>query len=180
MPRWRISAALISLALLLPAGTARAQDITPETPRISSFAVDVAKGVVLDPTTYAPAALLYESMRLDWKSSQPFFQRGYVEANDRYTVSGRAHDVPVSFAQGKRQILTDSLLNLPASFANNATSRLVERMLTERFPNHPKILRALGWIERTAFASYMSYRLSAKHFRQWQMNETQARQLGYK
>jgi hypothetical protein len=179
MRRSGISAVLISLVLLVSVGNARAQIVNPEPPRISSVVADVAKGVVLDPTTYAPAAFLYESMRLDWRTSQPFFQHGYVEANDRYTVSGRAHDVPVSFAQGKRRILTDSLLNLPASFANNATSRVVERMLTERFPNHPKIIRALGWIERTSFASYMSYRLSAKHFRQWQMNKDLARELGY-
>lgn len=180
MGRWGVSAVLISLVLLLSVGSARAQAVNPELPGISSVVADVTKRVVFDPTTYAPAALLYESMRLDWKSSQPFFQHGYVEANDRYTVSGRAHDEPVSFAQGKRQILADSLLNLPASFANNAASRVVERTLMQRFPNHPKIIRALGWIERTSFASYMSYRLSAKHFRQWQMNETMARQLGYK
>ena len=174
----RVFPVLISL-VLLSAGTARAQAVDAEAPRVSSFVSDVTKGVVLDPTTYAPAALLYQSMRLDWKSSQAFFQNGFVEANERYTVSGRAHDVPVSFAQGKRQILNDSLLNLPASFANNATSRVAERMLMQRFPNHPKLIRALGWIERTSFASYMSYRLSAKHFRQWQANEDLARQLGY-
>lgn len=179
MRRLGISAVLISLVLLSSVGNARAQAVDPEGPRISSSVVDVTRGVVLDPTTYAPAAILYQSMRLDWRSSQPFFQHGYVEANDRYTVSGRAHDVPVSFAQGNRKILTDSLLNLPASFANNTTSRVVERMLTQRFPNHPKIIRALGWIERTSFASYMSYRLSAKHFRQWQMNTQLAQQLGY-
>jgi len=176
--RWRAPAVLISLALL-SAGSARAQEIDGGAPRISSLASDVAKGVLLDPTTYAPAAILHQSMRLDWKSSQPFFQHGYLEENERYTVSGRRHDVPVSFAQGNRQILTESLLNLPMSFANNASSRVVEHVLIDRLPNHPKLVRTLGWIERTSFASYMSYRLSAKHFRQWRMNENLAQQLGY-
>lgn len=177
--RWTVSAALTAL-LLLSAGTLRAQDVKPEVRSFPSLASELTKGVIFDPTTYAPAALLYGSMRLDWKSSQPFFDHGFVEANERYTVSGRGHDVPVSFAQGKRQILSDALLNLPMSFANNATSRVAERFLLERYPDHPKLVRALGWIERSAFAGYMSNRLAAKHFRQWQQNEDLARQLGYK
>jgi hypothetical protein len=175
--RSNVSAVLIALFLLL-ASTAGAQDIKPESSGLGSLA-SLTKSVVFDPMTYAPAAILYTSMRLDWKTSQPFFEHGFVEANDRYTVSGRSGDVPVSFAQGKRQILTDSLMNLPMSFANTTTSRVVERMLTQRFPNHPKLFRTLGWIERTAFAGYMSNRLAAKHFRQWQQNVELARQLGF-
>jgi hypothetical protein len=174
----KVSATCIALFLLL-ASAAGAQDIKPETSGLPSLASNLTKGVVFDPTTYAPAAILYTSMRLDWETSQPFFRHGYLEANDRYTISGRSHDVPVSFAQGKRQILTDSLLNLPMSFANNTTSRVAERLLMNRYPDHPKLIRALGWIERTAFAGYMSNRLAAKHFRQWQQNVELARQLGY-
>src|SRR6185295_18395990 len=176
--RSKISATFVASFLLL-ASTAGAQDLKPESSGLPSLASELTKSVVFDPTTYAPAAILYTSMRLDWKTSQPFFEHGYVEANDRYTVSGRSGDVPVSFAQGKRQILTDSLLNLPMSFANNSASRVVERMLTDRFPNHPKLFRTLGWIERTAFAGYTSNRLAAKHFRQWQQNVALARQLGF-
>ena len=29
----------------------------------------------------------------------------------------------------------------------------------------------IGWIERFSFASYLSYRLSSAHFRQWQKNQ---------
>ena len=174
----KVSAAFFASFLLL-ALTARAQDIKPETSGLPPLVSDLTKGVAFDPTTYAPAAILYTSLRLDWKSSQPFFEHGFVEANGRYTISGRSHDVPVSFAQGKRQILIDSLLNLPMSVANNATSRIAERMLVRRFPSHPKLLHALGWIERSAFAGYMSNRLAAKHFRQWQQNVHLARQLGY-
>jgi len=170
---------VLTAFLLLPAAPLLAQDVASGAPKVSSLASDLTKGVLLDPTTYAPAVILYTSMRLDWTSSQPFFERGYVEANDRYTISGLPHDVPVSFAQGKRQILTDSLLNLPMSFVNNASSRLAERVLMKQYPDHPKVIRTLGWIERTAFAGYMSNRLAAKHFRQWQQNVTLARQLGY-
>jgi hypothetical protein len=176
--RLKISAPCFALFLLV-AATAGAQDIKPESSRLPSLASELTKGVIFDPTTYAPAAILYTSMRLDWKTSQPFFEHGFVEANDRYTISGRSHDVPVSFAQGKHQILTDSLLNLPMSFANNSASRVVERMLIDRFPNHPKLFRTLGWIERSAFAGYMSNRLAAKHFRQWQQNVELAQQLGF-
>ena len=168
----------VATLLLSPAyASAQGQSDNPDQ---SSFLADVAKRVFFDPTTYAPAILGYDSTMRDWKSSQPLFQHGYLEANERYTVSGRRHDVPVSFAQGNQRILSDSLLNLPMSFANNASSRVVERLLIDRFPNHPKLVRTLGWIERTSFASYMSYRLSAKHFRQWQTNESLARELGYK
>ena len=173
------SALVFTAFLFLSAGPLFAQDVPTGSPKAASLASDLTRGVLLDPTTYAPAALLYTSMRLDWKSSQPFFAHGYVEANDRYTISGRGHDVPVSFAQGKRQILTDSLLNLPMSFVNNATSRVAERVLMNRYPDHPKLIRALGWIERTAFAGYMSNRLAGKHFRQWQQNVDQARALGF-
>ena len=37
---------------------------------------DVARGVLPDPTTYAPATLAYTAQRLDWKSSQVFFEHG--------------------------------------------------------------------------------------------------------
>jgi hypothetical protein len=169
--------AVLTAFLLLSTGPLFAQEVATGSPKVSSLASDLTKGVLLDPTTYAPAAILYTSMRLDWKSSQPFFERGYVEANDRYTISGLPHDVPVSFAQGNRQILTDSLLNLPMSFVNNESSRLAERVLMRQYPDHPKLIRTLGWIERTAFAGYMANRLAAKHFRQWQQNVQLARQF---
>jgi hypothetical protein len=40
------------------------------------------------------------------------------------------------------------------------------------------VVKTLGWIERSVFASYWSYRLSATHFRQWQTNKQQATALG--
>jgi hypothetical protein len=52
-------------------------------------------------------------------------------------------------------------------------------VLTQRDPSHHRRWAVLGWIERTAFASALSYELSARHFRQWQQNDRSAAQLGY-
>ena len=40
---------------------------------------DVTKAVIFDPTTYAPATITYTAQRLDWKSSQVFFEHGWLE-----------------------------------------------------------------------------------------------------
>jgi hypothetical protein len=53
-------------------------------------------------------------------------------------------------------------------------------VLAKRYPDRRKLLRTLSWIERIAFASYWSHRLSAAHFEQWRTNERLARQYGYK
>jgi hypothetical protein len=138
----------------------------------------LAKDVMLDPTTYAPAILSYTSTRLDWDTSQVFFRNGYVEDNPRYTATGLAHDTPMGYQAGNRKILMDTLSIVGGSVANNLTDRVFERYLLERYPDHRKLVRTIGWIERTTFASYWSYRLSAAHFRQWKANERTAAQLG--
>jgi hypothetical protein len=161
---------------MLSAGHASAQTTTDD--NRPSFLLDVTKRVVLDPTTYAPAIIAYDATMRDWKSSQPFFQNGFVEHNVRFTVSGRADDFPVDYGVGRRRILSDALANLEMSAVNNVTDSMFEHVLGERYPNHRKLIRALGWIEKSAFASYMSYRLSAAHYRQWQQNEQMASQLG--
>jgi hypothetical protein len=123
--------------------------------------------------------MLYTSMRLDWNSSQPFFQNGFLEDNARYTQSGFAKDTPLSYSDGNRQILKDALLILPASFANSALAQLVERKLTDRFPEKRKLWNTLSWVERAAFAGFASYRVSSPHFRQWQLNQRLAQQYGF-
>ena len=144
----------------------------------SSFA-DIVKGVVFDPTTYVPAAISYDATMRDWNSSQTLFQHGYVEHNLRFTISGLPNDVPVGYGEGNYRIRMDALLNVEMSLVNNFSSRFIERALMERYPEHRKRIRTLGWIERTAFASYMSYYLSQAHYRQWRANEQLARQSGY-
>lgn len=140
---------------------------------------DVVKKVALDPTTYAPAIVAWTATQLDWQSSQVFFRNGWFEHNSRFTVSGRHDDIAIGYAAGNRQILTDALAVLQVSMVNNVSERVIERMLMRRYPNHRKLLRTIGWIERSAMASYWSYKLSAGHLRQWQKNERLVRQLGY-
>lgn len=138
------------------------------------------KQVAFDPTTYAPAIIAYTSTKLDWDTSQVFFRNGYVEGNPRFTMNGQPNDLPMSYRRGNKLILSDSLEILGGSMANNFLERTFEQMMMERFPDHPKLMKTLGWIERTAFASYWSYRLSANHWRQWDANKRQAAELGLK
>jgi hypothetical protein len=130
--------------------------------------------VALDPTTYAPAVISYVSTKLDWDTSQVFFRNGYVEGNPRFTISGNPNDTPLSYGRGDRMILSDTLQTLGGSLANNFLTRTMEQVLLERYPQHPRIVRTIGWVERSVFASYWSYRLSASHFRQWKLNEQMA------
>ena len=166
---------LVAAALLIAAGVG-AQDRADRT----AVVPDLIKTVGLDPTTYAPAILTWNAMRLDWNSSQVFFQNGWLEHNPRFTTSGRSDDIAVAYADGKRRILNDSLSMLTVSVVNNVSARLTERLLLSRYPQHRKIIGVVGWIERSAMASYWSYRISAGHLRQWQENDRRARELGYK
>ncbi len=176
--RWRcVTAAWASCVLLLPATRVLAED-DPTARDQPAVIIDAVREVAADPTTYAPAVLNYTAMRLDWASSQPFFRNGYVEDNPRFTRTGLTHDVPISYGAGNRRILNDALLVVPTSLANNAAIRITERMLTDRFPSQRTLIRTLSWIERVSVASYLSYRLSAAHFRQWRANVRRADQLG--
>jgi hypothetical protein len=144
-----------------------------------SAGVELLKHVAFDPTTYAPAALGYYSMVRDWNTSQPLFEHGANEMNPRYTVTGRSNDAPLSYSAGHRQILKDALFNLEVSAASNATSYIVERMLTERYPTHRKLFHALGWVQRISLSAALSYQLSIQHFRQTDLNEQMAQRSGF-
>jgi hypothetical protein len=144
-----------------------------------SLVLVVVKQVFLDPTTYAPAIVAWTATRLDWQTSQVFFQNGSTEHNARFTTSGLGDDTAMSYGAGNRQILTDAFANMQYSLVNNASSRVVEGLLIPRYPNHRTLFRTVGWIERSVMASYLSYGLSAGHFRQWQENGRRAQQLGY-
>jgi len=141
---------------------------------------DTVKKVVLDPTTYAPAIIAYDATMRDWNTSQPFFRNGFVEHNERFTLTGRPNDMPVSYEVGRDRILSDALVNLEMSVVNNVADRLFERMLITRFPEHRKLVKVLGWVERGAFASFMSYQLSAQHYRQAALNTQRAQQMGFR
>ena len=145
-----------------------------------SAAGSIFTQVVFDPTTFAPAITSYTAERLDWKSSQVFYQHGYLEHNPQFTVSGFADDVPISYAAGKRVILRNSLEDLGASLVNNVVVRIVERTLVQRHPRREKLIRKIGWIERISFAVSLATIQSANHFRQWRENGRLARELGYR
>jgi hypothetical protein len=146
----------------------------------SSLFWDVTKGVVFDPTTYAPAALAYSSMKLDWQSSQPLFRNGWMEQNYRFTISGRPNDRPIGFAEGNRRIRNMALLHLQESIINNVAANLFERVLAEKYPQHRTLFKVLSWAERIAFASFVSYAASANHFRQAERNRQMALEYGYR
>ena len=170
-----ITRCLLLVTLLLTPAISSAQSETD-----SNFFWDVTKAVVFDPTTYAPAALSYTSMRLDWNSSQPLFRNGWVEQNHRFTVSGRPNDIPVSYSDGNRKIRQMALLHLQESIVNNAAANIFERVLAEKYPQHRTLFKVLSWVERVAFASYVSYMASASHFQQAERNRRLAAQYGYR
>jgi hypothetical protein len=143
-----------------------------------SLLQEVATRVACDPTTYAPTIVVYTARQLDWSSSQDLFELGYAEANPRYTIDGLPNGTPISYARGNRRIARETLGLFGWSVANNAASAALERRLIARAPNHRRLIRTLGWIERTGFASYWTYRLSKPRFDQWRANERLLRELG--
>jgi hypothetical protein len=165
---------LLTIIILTPT-FASAQDNTG-----SSVIWDVTKSVVFDPTTYAPATFSYTSMKMDWNSSQVLFRNGWVEQNYRFTLSGRANDKPISYADGNRKIRQMALLHLQESIVNNVSANVFERVLTSKYPQHRKLFKTLSWVERIAFASYVSYLASASHFEQAERNRQLALQYGYR
>ena len=127
--------------------------------------------VLKDPTTYALPPLVYTAHRLDWDSSQKLFAYGYLEANPDFTVTGRVDDAPISHDAGNRKILRFAAGTIGRSVLNNAASAIVERRLIDRYPHRRKLIRTLGWIERSLVTSYWTYRLTHNQVRQWQDNE---------
>lgn len=140
---------------------------------------DIARGVLLDPTTYVPATLAYTAQRRDWKSSQVFFEHGWIEQNPSFTASGRSNDAPLDYQEGMDAIRAKALRVLGTSALNNLGAGIGERMLIARYPKQRKLWRTLSWVERISFASYLAYRSSAGHFRQTARNQRLAQQYGY-
>ena len=149
-----------------------------EQERPSSVVKDIVKEVVLDPTTFAPSIIAYDATIRDWKTSQPFFKNGFVEQNSRYTITGLPNDRPLNYGDGNRRIFLDAMTTLGTSLAHNALERTIERGLVERHPEHRRLIRTLGWVERISFGVGMSYVLSIEHYRQAQANAAQASALG--
>jgi hypothetical protein len=127
--------------------------------------------VLKDPTTYALPPIVYTAHRLDWDSSQKLFAHGYLEANPKFTLTGRVDDIPISHAAGKRRILRYSASMIGRSALNNGICAIVERRLIEKSPHRRKLIRTLGWIERGFVTAYWSYRLTHNQVHQWRDNE---------
>ena len=155
-----------------------AQFVSAQEDKRSSVLADTVKGVVFDPSTYAPSIISYNATMRDWNTSQLFFQNGYVEHNARFTITGQPDDRAVSYPVGRAQIFKDAAAVLGVVAAQNATSRLVERALLSRYPEHRKAVKTIGWIQRISVASLMSFRLSAEHYRQAGANTQRSAELG--
>lgn len=168
-----IAAVVIVTASLLAPTPASAQEDT------GNVAWSLTRSVLVDPTTFAPAAISYEAMRRDWKTSQVLFAHGWLEANPRFTVSGRPNDVPVSDAGGTRRIRGVALSVLRNSAVNNLAVGIGARLCVARYPSHKTLIRTISWVERLAFASVITYRNSVDHVRQADMNRRIAREYGY-
>jgi hypothetical protein len=169
----RIAIVIVVLAFMPVVASAQLQ----ETGR--PVAWDVARAVLIDPTTYAPAVISYETIHWDWKTSQVLFAHGWVEANPRFTISGRPNDTPVTYVAGRRVIRGTALSILQYSVVNNLAAGISARVLASRYPSHKKLIRTLSWIERIGFASFVTYRNSADHVRQARTNRRLAREYGY-
>ena len=172
MKAWQVAIVLIVLGLVPGEVWAQSEERRP-------FGWDVARSVLIDPTTYVPAVLSHEAMRRDWKTSQVLFAHGWVEMNPRFTVSGLPNDVPVDYQEGTSRIHRASLTILYHSALNNVGAQVTERLLVARYPRRTTLVRTLSWVERIAFASILAYRNSADHFRQVSINRRLASEYGY-
>src|ERR1051325_4602569 len=131
----RLAATFVMIFTLLLASAPFA--FAQEEKRSSPFA-DVIKGVVFDPTTYAPAVIGYDATMRDWNTSQPFFRNGFVEHNPRFTLSGVSGDTAISYGAGQQQIIRDTAAILGVSAIHNLSSHLLDQALKERYPEHRK------------------------------------------
>jgi hypothetical protein len=173
------------LATCLLAGSSASAQIVPDAADLPTLEIETRSieggqrsvlgeaftRVLKDPTTYALPPIVYTAHRLDWDSSQKLFAHGYLEANPKFTLTGRIDDVPISHAAGKRRILRYSAATIGRSMLNNGICAVVERRLIDRAPHRRKLIRALGWIERSLVMSYWSYRLTHNQVGQWMDNE---------
>ena len=168
----RVLSGCLIVCLSLAPRVASAQEREP------SVVGHAIKATFLDPTTFAPAAFTYDGTMRDWNTSQPFFRNGFVEMNARFTRSGRPGDLAISYEAGRNQILRDSLSVLAVSAVHNFGTHLIQTGLRERYPEHRRLISALGWLERSAVASAMTYGLAGPHYRQAKRNQQMITQLG--
>jgi len=113
-----------------------------------------------DPLSYGPPAVVGLAGYLDWSSSQRYFEQGWVEANARYTQSGKRNAKPIDAAAGYRRIaLREVLPALGISVGVNTFSYWLER-------------RTCTWVGRVLRWSAATILISGTvpSFRQWRRN----------
>jgi hypothetical protein len=174
---WRRLSAVLAIAFMTAGAPAALAQEHASSPAVAAVK-DVTKRVLFDPTTYAPAILGYDATMRDWRTSQVFFENGFVERNPRFTVNGLPYDTPLGYRAGQHRIAMDALDAFKMSLVHNVTESIIERVLVERYPQQRRLFRVLGWVERGAVGSYTAYRLSNQHYRQARFNEQEAVRLG--
>ena len=87
LTRRHFSQRVAAVAMMITLVLANTPAASAQDDKSSSAFADVVKGVVLDPTTYAPALIGYDATMRDWNTSQPFFRNGFVEHNQRFTLT---------------------------------------------------------------------------------------------
>ena len=141
---------------------------------------DITRSVVFDPTTYAPATLAYTSMNLRLAELSAAVPQWLGRAEPSFYGERPAERYSRQLYGRERKIRQMALLHLQESIVNNAAANIFERVLAEKYPQHRKLFKVLSWMERIAFASYVSYMASANHFKQAERNRQLAIQYGYR
>jgi hypothetical protein len=172
-PHRSLIGVVVGVMLVFEPSVAQAQDTS------RPFLWDLARSVLIDPTTYAPAALSYGAERADWKTSQVLLDRGWLEQNPRFTRSRRPNDVAISYAAGNEKIRGDAFRQLGQSVTINLAIGVGERVLIAKYPRHGQLLHALSWAGRISTAVGLSYVGAAEHLRQIGRNRQLARENGY-
>ena len=162
---------ILAIALCSISSSASAQDSFKE------IIKEATKKAAIDPTTYIPGTVSFVSQKLDWDSSQLFFERGFVEKNPVFTLSGKPYDIPVGYGQGMKRITIMSLKQVGLSYLNNAGAEIMGKFILKQNPEKKKLVRALIKAEKIAMAVAVSYYISEGHFKQWQLNNSMARQM---
>lgn len=130
-------------------------------------------------TVYVPAGVFGASAVGDWASSQTFFEHGHGELNPRYSRKGFPAQRPMSFGDGNKVIVGDIVTSIGVSLVQNVAVDLTRDFLLRRYPRRGKLIRTLVWIEKTSFATWLTYWQSSQHFAQWQKNLAMADKAGW-
>lgn len=137
------------------------------------------RDVAIDPTTYAPGLAKYLAGAADWKTSQPLFEHGWMEANPEFTASGEPNSAPKNYRDGMAVIRNGALKHVAIEAGNNALVDAVTRKLMDSHPDRATLIRALGWAEKIGLSGLESYWQGQPHYAQAQRNKALAKDHGF-